>query len=116
MIDGDMTISEEPEPKPNLVIRRSTQMTGRRRVARPRPPTTGVEVRRKVDSQGAVSFAGTGYRVGNRCRGQTEVKSSATPSRSPKTGPCSLSTGLDTIPAEIRGTNPTPRRTTESVA
>jgi hypothetical protein len=46
-------------------------MTGRPRATRPRPPTTGVEVLRKVDSHGAVSFAGTGYRVGNRYRGQT---------------------------------------------
>jgi hypothetical protein len=120
-----MEISEEPQPKPALVIRRvdmggrisilkhryhvgrylagqavtiessdgllhvshngvvvatharrhlaedDIKMTGRPRAARPRPPTTGVEVLRKVDSHGAVSFAGTGYRVGNRYRGQT---------------------------------------------
>ena len=47
------------------------KMAGRPRAVRPRPPTTGVEVLRKVDSAGGVSFAGTGYRVGNRYRGQT---------------------------------------------
>jgi transposase InsO family protein len=125
VVDGDMEITDEPEPKPNLVVRRvdmggrisilkhryhvgrylagqsvtvesadgllhvshngvlvatharrhladdEIKMTGRPRAARPRPPTTGVEVLRKVDSHGAVSFAGTGYRVGNRYRGQT---------------------------------------------
>ncbi len=125
VIDGEMEITEEPEPKPSLVVRRvdaggrisilkhryhvgrylagqnvtvesadgllhvshngvvvatharrhlaedDAKMTGRPRAARPKPPTTGVEVLRKVDSHGTVSFAGTGYRVGNRYRGQT---------------------------------------------
>jgi transposase InsO family protein len=44
-----------------------------RRAAVPRParPTTGGEVLRKVDGSGSVSFAGSGYRVGNRYRGRT---------------------------------------------
>ena len=125
IVDGEMEINKEPEPKPNLVVRRvdaggrisilkhryhvgrylagqtvtvesadgllhvsnngvvvatharrhlaedDDRMSGRPRPARPKPSTTGVEVLRKVDSHGAVSFAGTGYRVGNRYRGQT---------------------------------------------
>jgi Mu transposase-like protein len=43
---------------------------GRRRALRPSRPTTGDEVIRMVDCSGAISFAGTGYRVGNRYRGQ----------------------------------------------
>jgi hypothetical protein len=39
--------------------------------SRPARPTTGPEVLRKVDGSGSVSFAGAGYRVGNRHRGQT---------------------------------------------
>jgi transposase InsO family protein len=39
--------------------------------SRPARPTTGAEVVRKVDGSGSVSFAGSGYRVGNRYRGQT---------------------------------------------
>jgi len=35
-----------------------------------RPPSTGPSVLRKVGSNGEVSFAGTGYRVGNAHRGQ----------------------------------------------
>ncbi|HEX2241496.1 MAG TPA: IS481 family transposase, partial [Actinomycetota bacterium] len=38
---------------------------------RPAEPTKGSEVLRTVDKHGAVSFAGTGYRVGNRHRGET---------------------------------------------
>jgi transposase InsO family protein len=38
---------------------------------RPAQPTTGTEVLRIVDKHGSVSFAGTGYRVGNRHRGET---------------------------------------------
>ena len=125
VVDGELEITEEPEPKPNLVVRRvdaggrisilkhrhhvgrylagqtvtvesqdgllhvshngvvvatharrhlpedDDRMTGRPLAARPKPPITGAEVLRKVDSHGAVSFAGTGYRVGNRYRGQT---------------------------------------------
>jgi hypothetical protein len=40
-------------------------------VRRPQQPTQGTEVLRIVDKHGSVSFAGTGYRVGNRYRGQT---------------------------------------------
>lgn len=43
---------------------------GRPRALRPSRPTAGNEVFRAVDSTGSVSFAGTGYRVGNRYRGQ----------------------------------------------
>jgi len=38
---------------------------------RPAPPTKGTEVLRIVDKHGSVSFAGTGYRVGNRYVGIT---------------------------------------------
>jgi transposase InsO family protein len=44
---------------------------GRPGATRPSPPTTGSEVLRTVDPTGSVSFAGTGYRVGNRFSGQT---------------------------------------------
>jgi transposase InsO family protein len=125
VVDGEMEITEEPEPKPVGVLRRvdtagrisilkhryhvgrylagqtvtvesadgllhvshdgvvvatharrhlvedDDRMTGRTRAARPKPPTTGEEVLRKVDSTGGISFAGTGYRVGNHYRGQT---------------------------------------------
>ena len=43
---------------------------GRPRATRPSPPTVGVEVMRRVDTSGAVSFAGIGYRAGNRFKGQ----------------------------------------------
>jgi transposase InsO family protein len=43
---------------------------GRPRATRPSPPTMGVEVMRSVDTSGAVSFAGIGYRAGNKFRGQ----------------------------------------------
>lgn len=43
----------------------------RRTPARPARPTAGTEVVRKVDPNGSVSFAGSGYRVGNRYRGQS---------------------------------------------
>ena len=38
---------------------------------RPASPTKGAEVLRGVDKDGSISFAGTGYRVGNRFIGQT---------------------------------------------
>ena len=47
------------------------KMDRRAAVSRPARPTTGPEVMRKVDGSGSVSFAGCGYRVGNRYRGQT---------------------------------------------
>ncbi|MGQ0670235.1 MAG: IS481 family transposase [Actinomycetota bacterium] len=47
------------------------KMDRRAAVCRPARPTTGSEVLRRVDSSGSVSFAGSGYRVGNRYRGQT---------------------------------------------
>ena len=40
-------------------------------VRRPAQPTKGAEVLRIVDKHGSISFAGTGYRVGNHYRGQT---------------------------------------------
>jgi transposase InsO family protein len=43
---------------------------GRRRAVQPAPPTMGVEVLRRVDTSGSVSFAGIGYRAGNKYRGQ----------------------------------------------
>jgi hypothetical protein len=47
------------------------KMDRRANASRPATPTKGGEVLRKVDPSGSVSFAGTCYRVGNRCRGQT---------------------------------------------
>lgn len=47
------------------------RMERRAKVIRPAQPTKGGEVLRIVDKHGSVSFAGTGYRVGNRRRGQT---------------------------------------------
>jgi hypothetical protein len=47
------------------------RMDRRSVISRPARPTTGGEVLRKVDRSGSVSFAGSGYRVGNRYRGQT---------------------------------------------
>jgi len=41
------------------------------KAARPAQPTEGTEVLRIVDTHGSISFAGTGYRVGNRHRGET---------------------------------------------
>jgi transposase InsO family protein len=41
------------------------------KAARPRLPTKGGEVLRIVDEHGSISFAGTGYRVSNRRRGET---------------------------------------------
>ncbi len=46
------------------------RMDRRAKASRPSRPTTGGEVLRRVDRWGSVSFAGTGYRVGNRCAGQ----------------------------------------------
>jgi transposase InsO family protein len=43
---------------------------GRSKATRPAPPTMGSEVKRTVDPWGSVSFAGTGYRVGNKFKGQ----------------------------------------------
>ena len=48
-----------------------TRMDRRIKTSRPRPATRGDQVLRLVDSGGAVSFAGTAYRVGNPYRGQT---------------------------------------------
>ncbi|MEE8488986.1 MAG: IS481 family transposase [Acidimicrobiia bacterium] len=125
VVDGEMDITEEPEPKPQPVVRRvdsagrisilkhryhvgrylagqtvtvesadgllhvshnavvvatharrhlpedDTRMDRRTKTTRPKPATLGSEVLRKVDSSGGISFAGTGYRVGNGYRGQT---------------------------------------------
>ncbi|MEX2459302.1 MAG: integrase core domain-containing protein [Actinomycetota bacterium] len=46
------------------------RMDRRAKASKPSAPTKGDEVFRGVDSKGAVSFAGTGYRAGNRYRGQ----------------------------------------------
>lgn len=46
------------------------RMDRRAKASRPSPPTAGDEVRRRVDTWGSVSFAGTGYRVGNPYAGQ----------------------------------------------
>ena len=42
-----------------------------RHARKPAQPTTGSEVLRIVDKHGSISFAGTGYRVGNRFIGST---------------------------------------------
>jgi transposase InsO family protein len=47
------------------------KMDRRAAASGPARPTTGDEVQRKVDGSGSVSFAGSGYRVGNRFCGQT---------------------------------------------
>ncbi|MCA1706824.1 MAG: IS481 family transposase [Actinobacteria bacterium] len=47
------------------------KMDRRPKHARAAQPTKGTEVQRIVDRHGAVSFAGTSYRVGNRHRGET---------------------------------------------
>jgi transposase InsO family protein len=47
------------------------KMDRRSKAARPARPTKGGEVLRIVDRSGGVSFAGTGYRVGNRFIGST---------------------------------------------
>jgi hypothetical protein len=44
---------------------------GPQHARRPAEPTKGGEVLRIVDPHGSISFAGTGYRVGNRYRRQT---------------------------------------------
>lgn len=46
------------------------RMDRRAAALRPARPTRGDEVLRKVDTSGSISFAGTGYRVGNRYAGQ----------------------------------------------
>jgi transposase InsO family protein len=46
------------------------RMDRRSKASRPGRPTTGDEVLRRVDTWGSVSFAGSGYRVGNRFAGQ----------------------------------------------
>jgi hypothetical protein len=46
------------------------RMDRRATASRPSRPTAGDEVLRKVDTWGSVSFAGTGYRVGNRHAGK----------------------------------------------
>jgi transposase InsO family protein len=46
------------------------RMNRRAAALRPARPTRGDEVLRKVDPSGSISFAGTGYRVGNRYAGQ----------------------------------------------
>ena len=125
VFDGEMEITETPDPKPALVVRRvdsagrisilkhryhvgrylagqqvtvesadgllhvshngvvvatharkhlpedDSRMDRRTKTSRPKPATRGEPVLRLVDSGGAVSFAGTGYRVGNPYRGQT---------------------------------------------
>jgi hypothetical protein len=46
------------------------RMDRRAKASRPARPTAGDEVLRRVDTWGSVSFAGSGYRVGNRYAGQ----------------------------------------------
>jgi len=53
------------------LIEDDDKMDRRAKVSRPAQPTKGAEVLRIVDKHGSVSFAGTGYRVGNRYTGMT---------------------------------------------
>lgn len=46
------------------------RMDRRAKITKPARPTKGGEVLRRVDSWGALSFAGTAYRVGNRYKGR----------------------------------------------
>ena len=125
VIDGDVSVEEEPPPRPKTISRRvdragrisilkhryhvgrhltgetvtiessdgllhvshngvvvatharphpiddDDKMDRRSKAARPSQPTKGGEVLRSVDKHGSISFSGTGYRVGNRYRGQT---------------------------------------------
>ena len=65
---------------------------------------------RIVDKHGSVSFAGTGYRVGNRDIGTTVgVLLSATPSRSRLTASCSGPIVL--VMTRARSSEPRPKRT-----
>jgi len=52
------------------LLEHDDKMDRRSVASRPARPTKGGEVLRRVDSSGSVSFAGSGYRVGNRYRGQ----------------------------------------------
>ena len=47
------------------------KMDRRAKVSRPAQPTKGGEVLRIVDKHGSISFAGSGYRVGNKFVGTT---------------------------------------------
>ena len=58
------------EHRPTWRTSLDQQVDRRIKASRPAPPTTGDGVLRKVDTWGSVSFAGTGYRVGNRYTGQ----------------------------------------------
>ncbi len=53
------------------LIEDDDKMDRRAKVTRPAHPTKGTEVLRIVDKHGSISFAGTGYRVGNRFVGAT---------------------------------------------
>lgn len=53
------------------LLEHDDKMDRRPAVSKPARPTKGGEVLRRVDSSGSMSFAGSGYRVGNRYRGQT---------------------------------------------
>jgi transposase InsO family protein len=52
------------------LVEEDDRMDRRTKAAKPARPTKGNEVFRGIDSGGSVSFAGTGYRVGNRYIGQ----------------------------------------------
>jgi transposase InsO family protein len=66
---------------------------GRPKALRPAAPTMGNEVFRSVDNSGAVSFAGTGYRAGNRYKAKRPASGSwATQCRSPSTASSSAPT------------------------
>ena len=70
------------------------RMDRRTTASLPSPPTTGGEVQRRVDTWGSVSFAGTGYRVGNRHAGQiVGVRVVDDTSRSPRMACCFARTG-----------------------
>ena len=83
---------------------------GKQRRPRPRQPTVGQIVARKVDSSGAVSFAGAAYKAGNAHRGrQSRSPLSATPWRSQPAARCRGCIGSSTTAAESTARSPTPQ-------
>jgi transposase InsO family protein len=73
-VDGLLQVSHDGVLVATHARRHLPEDDGRmdRRAKAPHPsrPTSGDEVLRRVDSSGSVSFAGAGYRVGNRYTGQ----------------------------------------------
>ena len=82
---------------------------GRPKATRPAPPTTGTEVKRIVDHWGSVSFAATGYRVGNKFEAKRPASGlSAIRSRSRSKANWFALTGPDTTSPRSSGPWPSP--------